>query len=176
MIVPFQKVILSLCLILPLLWPDKKKIETYYIWLPVHVFLKDPPYQLSSQVPTKHSSVTNIPGARHYIKVTFFLFSLGRSQKKCVRRIVFSPDKIYSMSSMEGSLVFSVPSKDSSKIPYFPDFIMRSGCFPLYLLWGLLYLHWMPNQTPFPWHTGMHTGIIFEPNSFKHFWYSMSLW
>lgn len=26
------------------------------------------------------------------------------------------------------------------KFPYFPDFIMRSGCFPLYLLWGLLYL------------------------------------
>ena len=82
-----------------------KKTETYYIWSPVHVFFKDPPYQLSSQVPTKHSSVTNIPGARHYIKVTFFLFPLGRSQKKMCRRIVFSPDKIYSMSSMEGSLV-----------------------------------------------------------------------
>ena len=67
--------------------------------------VRDPPYQLSSQVPTKHSSVTNIPGARHYIKVTFFLFPLGRSQKKMCRQIVFSPDKIYSMSSMEGSLV-----------------------------------------------------------------------
>lgn len=91
----------------PIALASNKNTETYYIhvWLPVHVCIRDPPYQLSSQVPTKHSSVTNIPGARHHIKVTFFLFPLGRSQRKMCRRIVFSPDKIYSMSSMEGSMV-----------------------------------------------------------------------
>ena len=66
-----------------------KKTESYYTWLPVHVFLKDPPYQLSSQVPTKHSSVTNIPGARHYIKVTFFLLPFGKKSEKNVQTYCF---------------------------------------------------------------------------------------
>ena len=64
-----------------------KKTESYYTWLPVHVFLKDPPYQLSSQVPTKHSSVTNIPGARHYIKVIFVFF--GKKSEKNVQTYCF---------------------------------------------------------------------------------------
>ena len=129
-----------------------KKTESYYTWLPVHVFLKDPPYQISSQDPTKHSSVINIPGARHCIKVTFSLFSLGRSQKNCADVLFFHQTRFIACLQWK-ALWFntSVPSKDSSKIPYFPDFIIRSGCFTLHLLWGLLYLHWMPNQTHFLW-------------------------
>ena len=128
-----------------------KKTETYCIWLPAHVsethlinFL------LKSQPNTPPSPIYLVPDTTS--KLPSFCFLWEEVRKKCADILFFHQTRFIACLQWK-ALWFktSVPSKDSSKIPYFPDFIMRSGCFPLYLLWGLLHLHWMPNQTHFLW-------------------------
>ena len=128
-----------------------KKTETYCIWLPAHVsethlinFL------LKSQPNTPPSPIYLVPDTTS--KLPSFCFLWKEVRKKCADILFFHQTRFIACLQWKAFwFKTSVPSKDSSKIPYFPDFIMRSGCFPLYLSWGLLHLHWMPNQTHFLW-------------------------
>ena len=128
-----------------------KKTETYCIWLPAHVsethlinFL------LKSQPNTPPSPIYLVPDTTS--KLPSFCFLWKEVRKKCADILFFRQTRFIACLQWKAFwFKTSVPSKDSSKIPYFPDFIMRSGCFSLYLSWGLLHLHWMPNQTHFLW-------------------------
>ena len=124
---PFQKVILSLCLILPLLWPAKKT-ETYYIWLPVHVLETHLiNFLLKSQPNTPPSPIYLVPDTTS--KLPSFCFLWEEVRKKCTDRLFFHQTRFIACLQWK-ALWFntSVLSKDLSKIPYFPDFIMRSRC------------------------------------------------
>ena len=133
-----------------MLWPAKKT-ETYYIWLPVHMLETHLiNFLLKSQPNTPPSPIYLVPDTTS--KLPSFCFLWEEVRKKCAEVLFFHQTRFIACLQWK-ALWFktSVPSKDSSKIPYFPDFIMRSGCFPLYLLWGLLHPHWMCNQTHFLW-------------------------
>lgn len=119
-----------------------KKTETYYIWLPVHeleTHLIN--FLLKSQPNTPPSPIYLVPDTTS--KLPSFCFLWEEVRKKCAEVLFFHQTRFIACLQWK-ALWFntSVPSKDSSKIPYFPYFIIRSGCLtPLYLLWGLLYLH-----------------------------------
>ena len=128
---PFQKVILSLCLILLLFWPARKT-ETYYIWLPVHVLETHLiNFLLKSQPNTPPSPIYLVPDTTS--KLPSFCFLWEEVRKKCADVLFFHQTRFIACLQWK-ALWFntSVSSKDSSKIPYFPDFIMRSGCSTLY--------------------------------------------
>ena len=109
-----------------------KKTETYYIWLPAHVsethlinFL------LKSQPNTPPSPIYLVPDTTS--KLPSFCFLWEEVRKKCAEVLFFHQTRFIACLQWK-ALWFntSVSSKDSSKIPYFPDFIMRSGCSTLY--------------------------------------------
>lgn len=131
---------------------SQKKTETYYIWLPVHVLETHLiNFLLKSQPNTPPSPIYLVPDTKS--KFPSFCFLWEEVRKKYADILFFHQTRFIACFQWK-ALWFntSVPSKDLSKIPYFPDFIMRSGCLiPLYVLWGLLYLHWIPNQTHFLW-------------------------
>ena len=132
MIAPFQKVILSQCLILPLLWPAKKqKLITYghlYMCFSKTHLIN---FLLKSQPNTPPSPIYLVPDTTS--KLPSFCFLWEEVRKKCAEVLFFHQTRFIACLQWK-ALWFntSVSSKDSSKIPYFPDFIMRSGCSTLY--------------------------------------------
>ena len=135
MIVPFQKVILSLCLILPLLGQQKNRNLLHMVTCTcvfqrptLSTFFSSP-----NQTLLRHQYT--LCQTLHQSSLLFVSFG-KKSEKNMQTYCFFHQTRVIACFQWK-ALWFntSVPSKDLSKIPYFPDFIMRSGCLiPLYVL------------------------------------------